>query len=268
MPKLDLRAARQIKGPMGELLALKGPGYAWAKQMPVSAYYGIGPGQIPGDWRIDDPVVSGSIITAVRNDGGAGPLFAMGQRAAQPLPLRSGMLADVSGSRQMLLANAVDMVNVHFMAVVDPRGAPTVNAPILARNARDSSYLEFRQTHLMLRQQGSDATWPEAAMANINYPVGAELGLYEFRWQQGIPPALFYNGALVGYSARGALPHTTYAMQVFAGGSASTPSHGYTGPVGRCISVIVDPGFSPTNLEPAVLAARATLAQQYGITLQ
>lgn len=31
MPKLDLTAAKQIKGPMGEILALKGPGFAWVK---------------------------------------------------------------------------------------------------------------------------------------------------------------------------------------------------------------------------------------------
>lgn len=31
MPKLDLTVARQIKGPWSETLALKGPGYVWAK---------------------------------------------------------------------------------------------------------------------------------------------------------------------------------------------------------------------------------------------
>ena len=40
MPKLDLTAAKQIKGSMGEVLSLKGPGYAWAKPAtaPVSIF--------------------------------------------------------------------------------------------------------------------------------------------------------------------------------------------------------------------------------------
>lgn len=263
MPKLNFRRAQRIKGPMGEMKAAKGPGYAWTKPQPIADFYGIGPGQIPGDWRLDDPVLDtdGVTITAVRNDGGAGAAFAMGQRPGQPLPRKSGIFADVSGSRQMLLANPVDLVNVHFMAVVDPRGAPTANAPILARyGTQDSDYLEFRQTHLMLRNQAG-------AIASVNYPAGAALGLYEWRWTQGQPGALYYNGALVGYSTQGNLTATSWLVQTFAGGDIDVPSHGYTGPVGRCISVIVDPAHSATNLEPAVLAARQTLAAQYGIAL-
>ena len=40
MPKLDLTAAKQIKGSMGEILSLKGPGYAWTKpaSAPVSIF--------------------------------------------------------------------------------------------------------------------------------------------------------------------------------------------------------------------------------------
>ena len=105
------------------------------------------------------------------------------------------------------------------------------------------------------------------AIASVTYPPGAGLGLYEWRWRQGQKPVLYYNGALVGYSSRGDPPDTSFLVQVFAGGVSRSPAQGYTGPAGRCISVIVDPARSPTDLEPAVLVARQTLASQYGITL-
>lgn len=201
----------------------------------------------------------GVTITAVRKDGGAGAAFAMGQRGTQPLPRKSGLFADVTGSRQMLLANAVDMVNVHFMAVLDPRNSPTTNAPILARLTSEADYLEFTRTHLILRNQSG-------GLGSVTYYAGTALGLYEVRWATDEPLAQYYNGALVGYSVS-PITVASWPAQVFGGGRFGSESSGYTGPAGRCISVIVDPVHGPTDLEPAVRVARQTLAGQYGITL-
>ena len=56
-------------------------------------------------------------------------------------------------------------------------------------------------------------------------------------------------------------------VNVSAGPRSDLPAHGFNGPVGRCVSVIMAAGFSATAPEPDVLAARQMLAAQYGITL-
>lgn len=124
MPKLDLTRARQIKGPMGDIKALKGPGYAWSRAPLLSDFYGIGTGQIPMDLRLDDPAkltLSGALIRAVSNDGGAGAAFdaAAGAGSEPSLPASGPTGADFSaataGTRSLVLANPADLQGAHFL---------------------------------------------------------------------------------------------------------------------------------------------------------
>ena len=117
MSKINLAAALVMKNSVGNINAIKGIGFSWSKSISgIADYYGIGPGQIVGDWRVDDPIYwpSTSYMQTARNDGGAGALIELtgressrqtlisGDEGAKNTPLRSGEQPDRPHSHQTL----------------------------------------------------------------------------------------------------------------------------------------------------------------------
>lgn len=229
-----------------------------APETSLADFYGVGPGQIPGDWRIDDATVVNGEVTAVRNDGGAGALFNLGPRTNKPFPTRSGIYMVTGGGRQLALANTADLVGVHFLGVMDSSDTSTTISALLARDTGTiENYYEVRRGQFAIR--GGNTTHTLITYANPGGPA-----LYEMRWD-GNEAHLIINGSIVGSTPTAAL--SSWPAKWIGGGRVDRDAHGFDGRLGRCVSVVMDPDHSATNPEPAVLLARQTLAAQYGIAL-
>lgn len=222
-----------------------------AVEKQLADFYGTGPGQIPGDWRIDDPVVNGSTITSVRNDGGAGALFAL---SGSGLPQKQGLYAALADNKGFVLANSADLVGTHFMAVVD---ATAGGGTLMAQDSGAAeNYVNVNPASFYIRERSTFHT--------INFTNPGKAALFEFRWATS-QITLWLNGALVRTIASPL--DTEWRAKRIGIGRPDRPAHGFVGTVGRCISVVVDPARSHADPEPAVVVSRRALAKQYGITL-
>lgn len=224
----------------------------------LSDFYGIGPGQIPGDWRIDDPVLSGSDVTSVRNDGGAGALFALGRRGTKPYPTREGLYMRTGAGRQLQMANPADLVGTHFMAVLDTTGVTGTKALLSQDGTSQSAYYETRNNLFVIRDPAGNL------LATISYPTATGPALFEMRWT-GSLVHLILNGTIVNSVTTAAT--ASWPARNVGGGRDDRDDQGFNGLIGRCISVVIAPAKSAADPEQAVLVARQVLAAQYGITL-
>ena len=220
----------------------------------LAQYYGTGPGQIPGDWRIDEPTLSGSSVMAVRNDGGAGAAFALSQSGANPVPIREGLFMRTNAGERLKIAATADMVGTHFMAPLQPTADRV--AALLWQGGGAEAYYEARLGLFVLRNASG------GVLAQISYtPIAAPV-IYEMRWD-GTTVSLIINGVVVNSATTA--PTASWPAKIIGTGTGS--ARAYAGLIGRCISVIIAPGYTAAAPEPAVLVARQTLAAQYGITL-
>ena len=226
----------------------------------LSAYYGSGDGQILIDWRVDEPVLSGSQVQSVNNDGGLGTGYNLVQRGTQPLPDAAGLTMVTGGGKQLQITgtNTVDLINTHVSIIANTRAATSISA-ILAQDAGTSqAYLEFANTFVRFRARGG------TILGTISYPDVDALRLFEVRWD-GTTAHLAINGAVIGSVAT--TSQANWPMRFVGGGRADRPAHGFIGPVGRTVMTKVQAGYSMAAPEPAVLAARQVLAAQYGVAL-
>lgn len=257
MPKLDLTRAKQIKGPMGEILALKGVGFEWVRPPHLPDFYGIAPGQAPLDLRLDDPAVAGGYIQTVRNDGGAGAAFALSSTGTV-IPYTAGSVTFTASTQHMTFASAIDMAGVHVVMpvrVISTEVAANRYPRVLSGNGT-GLFLDIRAGRIGFTAPSGHPL--NGVSVNVGVPEGPWI-LWEIRYSGGL--VVFYrDGVEVGRASAASQPFLVNRIN-------GESSYWLRGSVGRAVSVITDPARSPDNLEPAALVARQTLAAQYGIAL-
>lgn len=214
------------------------------------------------DLRFDAPAkmtVSNGRVTAVANDGGAGAAFnASAPEASAPTWDAAAQLVRFASPQEVTLAQDANMAGVHaLMALRLPVQSVSQNTNLFMSAASAVGIQIFvPAAGPRLRFLASGFT---------HYPGGAPAALYgswviaEYRWVDGAGTFII-NGAVHGTQA-GTVTDTLVNK---VRGPYSTDG---TGALGRCISVVCAPGYTAASPEPAVVAARQSLAQRYGITL-
>lgn len=232
----------------------------------LSDFYGIGPGQIPMDLRLDDPakmILSGALIQAVTNDGGAGAVFnanaAVGEEPSLPVsgPAGADFSQVTAGARRLTMANPADLQGVHFLC---PFTVPTGSSVGFVASGPDGFTMPaFRSSsgNLSIRV-GNNVEFPHITTAQDMFIGNEQWALLEIRIAAG-RFQVWMNGAL-----RHNLACSTAAHPITVLGSGSTAANRWTSRLGRLISIVA---ADATTAYPAVLLARQTLAARYGITL-
>lgn len=127
MPKLDLVNALQIKGSMGEVLQLKGPGFTWAKPSSAPAYtLWAGPGWFDASDTATVTEDAGFVSAFANKRTGGGDLFRSGSNNRMSLVpnarnSRSAIrLARDTAGRPRLVASPTDPVSQVFQGEDNP----------------------------------------------------------------------------------------------------------------------------------------------------
>ncbi|MFP1646130.1 hypothetical protein [Pontitalea aquivivens] len=251
MPKLDLRNALRIKTSAGEVSRLKWAGGMWPSGSAVLAdFYGVGPGLVPIDFRVDDSVLypATSYIESVRNDGGAGAYFGM----TAPLNTRQvifnaslGVATAAGGTARTatFAPNSPDVAGVHLLTTFKFGNLP-------------GGY-EFTNPNYIGVANASSANGVvsgSVSVLGLMFPFevsDAVLHILEIR-SDGTHITAFMDGISLGSQ-----PYALASLPLLSIRIAD--NWGF----GRIISVIV----AGAAIEPAVIVARQTLAAQYGIAL-
>lgn len=254
MPKLDLTAAKQIKGPWGETLALKGPGYAWAKPDPIEARYGVGAvGRIPLHYA--PRLVSDGTISSWVNRGGAGPYFdgsstgnvKAGTVMQMPPYIELANIAEAVGTRIFAVASTA----VNDTRVLFGGASGNITASIIELEKRSTTTYRIN-----VRQQidGVLTTWSSAAFTeSLN-----NRGLYEIetlpnRWK------FWRNGTLISNITR-----TISSFPVACIGANHLRGQIFSGHMGDVLSLIADGSAASDS---AAVEVRQRVASANGITL-
>lgn len=229
---------------------------------PLAQYYGVGPGQVPMDLRFDalaKMTVSNGRVTAVTNDGGAGTLFsAAAPEASAPTWDAAAQLVRFASPQEMTLAQDANMAGVHALMALRLPAQPVAQNTNLFMSAASAAGIQ-----MFVPTSGPRLRF--LASGFTHYPGSASTALYgtwviaEYRWADGAG-TLILNGAV--HSTQAGTVTDTLVNKVR--GPYSTDG---TGALGRCVSVVCASGYTAAAPEPAVLAARQRLAQQYGITI-
>lgn len=219
----------------------------------IADFYGIGPGQIPGDWRVDDPLLypGTNDIDRVRNDGGAGALFEIsGAKATRQLRYSADlMMATAAGGTARegnFTPNLPDVAGVHFLMVFRFGSGSTY---ALA----GSDYLVFQNLTTSAGIVSGNLT---VLSPDISFPFSAssaDAHLIEIRYTNGKVIA-YLDGRFLGAEPHDVVSQTIVSLRM-------SNSWGF----GRSISVICTPASDVP--EPAVLVAREALAAQYNIAI-
>lgn len=232
--------------------------FAWAKPVPppdITPHYGIGAGQIPGDWRADAPTVSGGLVNAVRNDGGAGAYFDM-SNADGSGPTWDGAFIVPGGAAftPLVFANPPNLAGVHLLAALDPNGVTGVG-DLFSGTVKGNPRIGISQSAIVIGETG------RLDYINTPYTPQPGLNLLEIRWDAAAL-SIVVGGGLV---AQVAPPVISSFSPPALGQSRDGTTNVFNGRAGRFISVICDSGYSVGSPEPAVVAARALLRHQYRI---
>lgn len=259
---LDLRNAKRIWHGGQEVTQLWAGGVAWAKPntvLSMADYYGTGAGQIPLDLRLDDPTVSGSLVTGARNDGGAGVSF-NATATANREPTKGSNFITFSVSAQRLgLASGVNLNGTHLFVPlcfpVNASGSSRFPRPIY----KGATGLFVELTSATGRVGTRAASGHPLATTNL-YMGDAwafnQWMLLEFRYADGTL-SVFKNGQMRA-SINAAM--ADFALDTIGGSSSSNAL--YFGDIGRCVGLITNGGN-----EPAIPVIRNLLASQYGFSL-
>lgn len=221
----------------------------------LSDFYGTGPGQIAGDWRVDDPIYwpSTSFMQTARNDGGTGALIELtGPESTRQITMtgQEGAKYAFSTSATIRTAtfspNSPDAAGVHSLVVAL---FGTVDYTL-----SNPSYLGASSI-----VEGTTNTTGNVLSMGLTFPFDVPtqtFHLVEVRYSsQGV--TVYLDGINLGTQAKA-------LSQLLIADLKMSSSWGF----GRVMSVVCDDvNHSATNLEPAVLLARQTLAAQYGVTL-
>lgn len=222
----------------------------------ISQFYGVGPGQIPGDWRADEPTVSGGLVTHIRNDGGAGALFDLSNSTGDGPAWTNGFVVPGGASQTpMTFAQGPDLIGIHLLVVVDPAGV-TSNGDVFSGDLKGNPRIAVNNSQILLGPAGRPAYIQGA------YSPLSGLNLVEARWDTAGVTLIANSTVLASITPPGV---STYKIPSF-GRSRDGASNVFSGRVGRWLSVICDSGYSAANPEPAVIAVRELLTQQYGIS--
>lgn len=233
----------------------------------ISDFYGTGPGMIPMDLRLDEPVISGADVMSVRNDGGAGSMFAVSsQTGTRPRWVGDMAVFETStGSKAGLdFANAPDLFGTHvifavldtavsngFRYVLDTGSDGTEEAMFTVDSGTLNRSVLFRSS-----AAGS------GAVASFFLPLGTNSwSIVEFRIADGMT-SMWLNGGLIKTVAT---PTFTQFL-AYRIGYHSNDARPWRRGIGRLVSVVTAQSDHATP-EPVVLAARAQLAAQYGVVL-
>ena len=224
---------------------------------PLVQYYGVGPGQVPMDLRLDaaaKTTLTNGRVTGVANDGGAGATFnATAAEAYAPDPIPGGASFNGSTRRELVLANEANLIGVHLIFAAFPR------------TAGDQKFLTGTGSNVSF--QGGNSVRFEPLYTNrpqfgIAPAALGGWGVFEFRLMDN--ELTFWSNGVRQPSA--AFTPANYRARILGRGSW-TDKFFFDGVLGRCVSVVCAAGYTATSPEPAVLAARQRLAQRYGITL-
>lgn len=234
----------------------------WAKPhtvLSMADYYGTGAGQIPLDLRLDDPTVSGSLVTGARNDGGAGASFNATASANQEPTKGSNFITFSLMAQRLGLATSTNFNGLHLFL--------PLRFPIYANNSsRYPRPIYKGSTGLFMEL--SSSTGRVGTRGASGHPIGTTNLYMGDAWEFNQWILLEYryaNGTLSVYKNGQIRESITVAMANFAldtiGGS-STPGSLYLGDIGRCVGLTTNGGN-----EPAIPVIRNTLANMYGIVL-
>lgn len=229
---------------------------------PLARYYGTGPGQVPMDLRFGDTsrmsIINGKVVS-VQNAGGAGAFFdASAHETSAPTFDNVAKAVRFTSPQAMTLANPANMAGVHALMALRlplPSAAANTNLIMSANN----------KVGLQLFIQTAGPRIRFLAPGFTHYPGSAPASLYgqwiiaEYRYAAGAG-TLIINGSVHGTQA-GTVADT------FVNTIRGPYSTNGTGALGYVESVVCDPAYSAISPEPAVLAIRNRLAQEYGITL-
>lgn len=209
----------------------------------IAVHYGTGVGQIPTDLRIDDPTVSGSLVTAVRNEGGAGALFSMTAPAGQEPTHYAGPPPEAffgaGGVRQLVFANQADLQGTE---VYIPTNIPE-DYPITASGG--SRYLVGGARSIGVRRPTADTLYiwlstgsGGADVVGLTVPFASGRRIYSIRLFGGQAVVMRDGDVLDTLS----IPATPFLVDRIgwttghsAGASSSWPSV-----IGRTVVLVVD----------------------------
>lgn len=253
MPKLDLTAAKQIKGPWGEALALKGPGYAWAKPDPIEARYGVGAvGKIPLHYA--PRLVPDGTISSWANRGGAGAYF----DGTSTGNVKTGALMQMPPYIE--LANIAEAVGTRIFAVASTNiNATRVLFGGASGNTDSNIELEKRSTttyRINVRQfiDGVSTGWSSAAFTeSLNNRALYEIETLPNRWR------FWRNGTLITNITR-----TISSFPITRIGSSSAGLQPFSGHMGDVLSLIAD---GTAASDSAAVEVRQRVASANGIAL-
>lgn len=256
MPSLDLAQAAAIAHAGRNLAEISHMGRAVWRLPPdptLADYYGIGPGQIPADWRVDDPqfYAGTTNIDMVRNDGGAGALFQIsGPESSRQVTFDTeNKFAYHTGGTvrsASFTPNKPDAAGVHFLMAVRfaGSGAYVFDTSVYIRIS-DVAHAGGVTTGYMTIFNGT-ATFPFSVPATTIHKHLVEVRNF------GGTVSAYLDGQLLG-----AAPAEITSFEI--SGLRMSGGWGF----GRAISAIC----AVTSPEPAVLLARQTLADLYGVPL-
>ena len=234
----------------------------WAKPAAlttIAGHYGTGPGQVPIDLRLDDPTVSGSLVTGARNDGGAGVSFNATAAASREPTKGSNFITFSLVAQRLGLATPFNFNGLHlFLPLRFPVHAG--NSSRYPRPINKGSTGLFMDLGSSTGRVGTRGA-PGHPIETTNLYMG---DAWEFN-QWILLEYRYADGTLSVYKNGQMRESITVTMADFAldtiGGSSSSGAL-YFGDFGRCVSLITNGGS-----EPAIPVIRNELAAQYGVTL-
>ncbi|ARJ70076.1 hypothetical protein B0A89_10970 [Paracoccus contaminans] len=261
MPKLDLTRAKRIKGPMGEIRALKGPGYAWTRPLTIPDLYGVARGQVPIHLAASRATVGADgNVTAVPNAGGAGAMFdAAPADAAVPI-VNGGLSLDVGS---LMLANPADLIGVRLFVVATRTSGQQVyflGGPA-SINGGTARTMRFFHSNFADGSVASTINLAGSTTGKLPRAVG-QMVLNEV---QLLPSGLrAWQNGVEADAAGTAIGLDKVLINVIGRGEPANLSPRWTGPVFEIVSLITD---GSAALDSQISVIRQALAGKYGLSL-
>lgn len=250
MPKLDLVNALQIKGSMGEVLQLKGPGFSWAKPTALTPFYRSG--TIGIHLRSDGATPPGGPVTAITNEGGAGAIFNAGV-VGTAVPLSGNFLQATTTTGYPLTANPADLVGVRIMWVMRLTSA-TGTYRFFGRNESGTANY-VRTLNGTSLQLFSNRTGSGVTVTTSTFASSAAARMFELE-MTATEARLWVNGAFIGTVA-----HVWPNFRIDRITQGNTNLQAFEGGMGDVLGVVT----GQTDSASAITVVRSYLTQRFGI---
>ena len=248
--------AQNIKGQAPAIVATA------TVHVPISDFYGVGPGEIPMRHDFSQSVVnaSGQLVSSP-NAGGAGSLFDL-TPGSTAIPVVEGRL-DLLPTMNLRFSNTVaatrpNLMDTHVFIVADLRNV-TIDQYILGNGSPQANvWIEAGGGRLRLTRRNPVTNSFETVNVNLSPAISGARRIYGIEFT-GTHVRVFVNGEL-----RGSAPHPYPEFRVldFAAGQNPANGNGLNAFVSEVTSLIL--GGEAQSRIPLVLQR---LAQIHGVTL-